>query len=79
MSSITRRPVDSSNIKSVGYDPSTLTLEIEFTSGIYQFAGVSQKTFNTFETAGSKGRFFATFIKGRYESTKIETSEEVEA
>ena len=36
-----RQPVTSSNLRTVGYDPITRTLEIEFQDGaVYQYDGV---------------------------------------
>ena len=38
-----RIPVSSSNLCSVGYDPGSQTLEIEFNhGGVYQYAGVPE-------------------------------------
>lgn len=61
-----RYPVfGSSNIKSAGYEAGTL--EIEFQSGeVHQYIGVPETTYFAFLNALSKGKFFATHIKGRY-------------
>lgn len=42
-----RKPVESSQIKSVGYDPKTKTLEIEFVQGgsVYQYVNVSPEVY----------------------------------
>ena len=38
-----RQHVNSSNLESVGYDPTTQTLEIEFLNGgLYQYSGVPE-------------------------------------
>ena len=38
-----RTPVQSSNIRSVGYDPASRTLEVEFhSSGLYQYSSVPE-------------------------------------
>jgi hypothetical protein len=45
---VDRKPVSSSNISSIGYDPKSQTLEIEFHSGgIYQYDGVAQNLYNS--------------------------------
>jgi len=65
--------IESSNIKAIGYDLDTETLQIEFLSGgIYQYWGVSQDTFNELKGAPSKGSYFAANIKGKYPYAKIE-------
>jgi len=59
-----RFPVESSNIVSIGYDPVTSTLEIEFHSGaIYQYFAVPQEIYDGLMNARSKGAFFHQFIK----------------
>lgn len=41
-----RTSVTSSNIASIGYDPSSLTLEVEFTDGsIYQYFDVPEAVY----------------------------------
>lgn len=62
-----RSSVSSSNIRSVGYDLDTRTLEVEFHSGgIYQYAGVPETIYQGFMQAASKGSYFHDHIKGRY-------------
>ena len=58
-----RVPVESSTLVSVGYDPTSGTLEIEFRNGIYQYFGVSAEIHEGLMSAGSKGAFFSQFIK----------------
>lgn len=54
-----RVQVESSNLVSVGYNPETATLEIEFHSGsIYQYSGVPEDVYRGLMNAGSKGRYF---------------------
>jgi len=67
-----RQPVSSSNLRSVGYDPATRTLEIEFHSGgIYRYVGVPEAVYWGLMGAASKGSYFADFIKGIYRFVKI--------
>lgn len=67
-----RKPVESSNIESVGYTPTGRTLEVEFKSGgVYQYDDVPPKVHEEFVEAPSKGRFFAQNIKGHFECRKV--------
>ena len=64
---INHQPVNSSNISSVGYDSSTQTLEVRFTSGSrYQYFDVPEEDYDSFMASPSKGEFFASQIKGVY-------------
>jgi hypothetical protein len=66
-----RRPVDSSAIASVGYDPARETLELEFRSGnVYRYFGVPQEIYEDLIHAPSMGRFFGSYIRGQYDSTR---------
>ena len=66
-----RAEIDSTNLKSVGYDVQTSTLEIEFASGtIYQYFDVPEAVHIEFMGAASKGQFFAAQIKGSYRYAK---------
>jgi hypothetical protein len=59
-----RVPVSSTQLTSVGYDPATLTLEIEFRKGgVYQYVGISAETHERLMTAESIGTFFNTVIR----------------
>lgn len=58
-----REPVQSSNISSVGYNPDTSTLEIEFHSGgKYQYYGVPSQVHEGLMKAESKGSYFHHYI-----------------
>lgn len=64
-----RRPLSrkSTNIKSVGYDEATLTLEIEFVGGgVYQYFGVPIGVYLGLTSAESAGRYFKVNINGSY-------------
>ncbi len=59
-----RIPVSSSNIVSVGYDPASLTLEIEFKNGsVYEYTNVPQEEYEAFMNADSKGTYLHSNIK----------------
>ena len=67
-----RVSVSSSNISSIGYDPGTGILEIEFKSGgIYQYSNVSTEVYQALLSAPSVGKFFYQNIKSSYEYSKI--------
>jgi len=58
-------PVVSSNLRSVGYDPDTETLQVEFISGtIYEYDKVPPDLHSGLMLAQSKGMFFAANIRG---------------
>lgn len=58
-----RQPVESSMLRSVGYDPERSILELEFTSGrIYRYFGVPEEMFAELLTAESEGRYFLAQI-----------------
>ena len=64
--------VHSSNIHSVGYDPESRLLEIEFvTGGIYQYAGVPEEEWRGLMQASSHGSYFQHNIKDRYAFKRI--------
>jgi len=70
---VERIPVVSSNIASIGYDPETFILEVEFHSGgIYQYFDVPQQVYIDFVNAESKGRFLWQYIRDVYEYTRVE-------
>ena len=67
-----RTPVSSSNIRSVGYDEATATLEIEFESGdIYQYDGVPLDLYKGLLKASSVGTFFHTYVKRAFSARKV--------
>jgi len=62
-----RTPVSSSAIKSVGHDPNTNELEIEFHSGrIHSYANVSIDEHRALMDAPSLGKHFGKHLRGRH-------------
>jgi hypothetical protein len=62
-----RKAVSSSTIASIGYDPATETLEIEFhKTGLYQYFNVPLIVYETLMAAPSQGAFFNLNIKGQF-------------
>jgi hypothetical protein len=63
-----RQAVSSSNLASIGYDPSTETLEIEFvkTGKVYEYYNVPQFMYDRLMEASSHGVFFNAEIRNVY-------------
>lgn len=68
-----RTPVISSNIASVGYDPTTMTLEVEFKNGSspYQYFDVPEPVYQEMMGAASVGTFFNQNIRNNYRYAKL--------
>jgi KTSC domain len=73
-----RGKVKSSSIESIGYDLTTLTLEIEFkpkkgykTGAVYQYKPFTPLAWDAFVESKSAGMHFDQHIKGKYQHTKI--------
>jgi len=67
-----RQPVSSSNIRSIGYDSESKTLEIEFLSGgVYQYFDVPESIYNELMSASSHGSFFHRYIRDQYRWANI--------
>ena len=63
---IALHPVESNQVKAIGYDEATKTLAVTFTRGtgaIYHYPDVSKETFEAFKSAESIGKFFGQHIK----------------
>ena len=68
-----REIVDSTLIKSIGYDTTRSELEVELRSGlVYRYAGVPEFLYRGLALAGSKGTFFNTRIRDRYPFVLVE-------
>lgn len=67
-----RTDVVSSNLKSVGYDEGSETLEIEFHNGsVYQYFGVPPEEHRELMDADSHGKYLAAEIKDKYRYEKV--------
>jgi hypothetical protein len=70
---MTRQPVKSSNIKSVGYDRTARALEIEFHSGqVHQYADVPPTKHAEMLKAKSIGQYFHQSIRTKHKSKQIQ-------
>ncbi|WP_329684554.1 KTSC domain-containing protein [Longimicrobium sp.] len=59
-----RERLDSSSLRSVGYDPSARVLEVEFRNGgVYQYLDVKDDEYEEFQDADSKGAYLNAEIK----------------
>lgn len=64
--------VSSSSLVSVGYDPDSETLEIEFKgTGVYQYFNVPTFMYERLMAADSVGKFFNAEIKNAYPCSKV--------
>lgn len=67
-----RTPVTSSNVVSIGYDPSTLTLEVEFKgNSVYQYFDVPEIVYQELMRASSIGQFMHANIRNNYRYVKV--------
>ena len=67
-----RKRVNSSKIRSAGYDPKSQTLEIEFSDGrVVAYRGVSPEIYRQFTAAPSPTSFFEDKIDESYPSSRV--------
>lgn len=68
---MTRQPVKSTSIVSVGHDGDTL--EVEFTNGaIHTYAGVTPEQYADLLKAPSIGKHFAQHVRAMFPHTRID-------
>ncbi len=62
----------STNISGVGYDQPTQTLAVRFSNGrVYHYSEVTPKVYEDFNGAESKGKFFFSQIRGKFDFKEI--------
>lgn len=67
-----RTAVSSSDLKSVGYDQTSGTLEVEFhRGGTYQYSAVPPTVYDALLAAPSLGSFFAQHIRWTYQYRRL--------
>ena len=67
-----RHQVASSNVRAIGYDTATQTLEVEFHSGwVYQYYGVPEILHQQIMEASSKGQFLNQYIKNAFPYSRV--------
>jgi hypothetical protein len=65
------KPVKSSNIKAIGYDPATQTLAVEFNhGGLYHYANVPAAAHQELVSAKSIGGHLHQHIKNVFEAKR---------
>jgi hypothetical protein len=70
-----RKPVDSAALASVGYDPDTGELEVEFRAGrIYRYSDVPSAMHDWLLRTRNKGVFVAHHLSGRYGERSVADS-----
>ena len=70
--------VNSSNVYSVGYDPDSEILQVQFLDkdkkgpgAIYRYSGVPFDVWHDFINAGSKGKYVWSHIRDRFPFVKV--------
>ena len=67
-----REPVVSSTVLSIGYEPSSETLEVEFQrGGVYQYYNVPEPVYQTFMASDSKGAFLQANIRNAFPYSRV--------
>ena len=67
-----RTSIKSSNLRSIGYDPKSQILEIEFNNGsIYQYLRVLPLIYESLMESASKGSYLNKCIKGKCQFKRI--------
>ncbi len=70
--SMERETVDSSTVLSIGYEPTSSTLEVEFkNSGVYQYYNVPEPIYQQLMESDSKGKFMHAYIKPVYPCSRV--------
>jgi hypothetical protein len=68
-----RQAVESSTLRSAGYDAPSRTLEIEFQNGhVYRYFGVPRSVYDSLMAASSKGQYFNQCVKAVYAFEKVQ-------
>ena len=64
-------PVNSSNLVSVGYEPASMKLYIQFKQGLYVYYSVPQHTYDGLMSAASHGKYHAAYIKNSFPYSRV--------
>ncbi|MCJ8278666.1 MAG: KTSC domain-containing protein [Rivularia sp. ALOHA_DT_140] len=68
-------PVASTMASAIGYDSENEVLQIEFNSGaVYQYSDIDEDTFEDLYSSDAIGRYYNQYIKGKYQSERIDNS-----
>lgn len=67
-----REPVESSSVRSLGYDAANRALEVQFTSGaVYRYLDVPSRVVDGLATASSIGRYVAVNVRNAYRFRRV--------
>lgn len=67
-----RQVVESSSLRSIGYDRATFTLEVQFSNGsVYRYASVPDDLWAQLRSSESKGKFFHDRVRDQFEATRV--------
>lgn len=67
-----RQVIDSSSLRSVGYDRVARALEVEFRSGsVYRYDEVPSEVYSELLRSPSKGQFFQERVRDRFPTTRV--------
>jgi hypothetical protein len=67
-----RKRVNSSKVRSVGYDEATRTLEVEMSNGqVFQYTGVYPEVYRQFMAAPNPTAFFDDKIAEEYSAKRV--------
>jgi hypothetical protein len=59
-------------VRSIGYDPSNCTLELEFDGGrVYRYSEVPELVYRALMRSESKHEFFMRAVEGRYPFERV--------
>lgn len=68
-------PINSTNIKSVGYDEDNQLLEVEFHTGrIYRYSSVPPHVYRGLINAESHGKYFQVHISNMYSHVEVKSA-----
>lgn len=68
-----RRPVDSSLIRSIGYDLASSVMEVEFMNDhVYEYKDMPLSIYSELMAAESKGTYFNDFVKDLYSYRQLD-------
>lgn len=72
---IERTAVNSSNIRSIGYDPDEKVMHVEFPGGVYVYEGVDPEVHEALISAPSIGSYFSRYIRTNFEARRLDAGE----
>jgi hypothetical protein len=69
---VLRQVIESSSLRSIGYDRTTHTLEVEFLNGrIYRYAAVPDSVWFELRHSESKGKFFQDRVRDQFVAQRV--------